>query len=86
MNYDEILKELQEVNLKDKFISEFEDYVNPELLDMIKKNNKIKSTASLIRTLLKKWENESEEWLYWQKVLFYFMTPRFARDKNNLPK
>jgi hypothetical protein len=86
MRYNEILSELQEVNLKEKFISKFEDYVNLELLDMIKKTDKIKSTASLIRTLLKKWENESEEWLYWQKALFYFMTPRFARDKNNLPK
>ena len=85
MTYNEILNELQEVNLKDKFISEYENYANPKLLVMLKETDQIHSTGRLIRMLLKKWENESEKWLYWQKVLIYFMTPTFARDKNNLP-
>jgi len=86
MTYLEILKELEEVNLKEKFTSEFENYINESLFVMIKETDKIKSTASLIRMLLKKWENESEDWLFWKKAMFYFMTPIFVRDKNNLPK
>ena len=85
MTYKEILKELEEVNLKEKFISEFESFISPELLSMLQMADKLNSTGSLIRILIKKWKNESSEWLYWQKVLFYFMTPKFARNENQLP-
>lgn len=86
MTYNEILNELQEVNLKDKFVSEYENFESPTLLIMLKETDKISSTANLIRSLMKKWEIETENWIYWQKVMFYFMTPVFARKENQLPK
>lgn len=84
MTYEEILKELEEVNLKEKFTSEFESFIDAKLLSMIKETDKIHSVGSLIRLLMNKWENESKQWLYWQKVLVYFMTPEFARKEVEL--
>jgi len=82
MSYEEILKELDKVNLKDKFILKFEACINTDLLEMIRQTDKINSTGSLIRSLMIFLENESEEWVHWQKVLIYFMTPDFAKIKN----
>ena len=79
MNYNQIISELADVDLKDKFVLEFESFASPELLVKMSTTDKIKSTASVIRFLMGKWDNESEQWLYWQKVLFYFITPKFAR-------
>lgn len=84
MTYKQILKELNEVGLKKEFTSEFENYISTELLQMFKDTDKIKSTAGLIRLLLKKYEIESEKWLEWHKVLIFFMTPKFARNINQL--
>ncbi len=86
MTYNEILNELQEVNLKDKFVEEYEEYAGEKLLILLKESDKIKSTAGMVRSLIKKYENESTAWLYWQKVMFYFMTPVFARKEEQLPK
>lgn len=82
MTYEEILKELEEVNLKDKFTSVFEDRISSELLKMIQKTDKIHSTGAMVRSLMKHFENESDEWLYWQKVFLYFITPVFKRELN----
>ena len=84
MSYEEILKELEEVNLKDKFTSVYEGFVSDSFLERLRNTDKIHSTESPIRSLLIFFENESEEWLYWQKVLFYFMTPVFERKENQL--
>jgi len=84
MTYKQILKELNEIGLKKEFTSEFENYISPELLKMFKDTDKINSTANLIRLLLKKYEIESKKWLEWQKVLIFFMTPKFARNINQL--
>lgn len=86
MTYNEILIELQEVNLKDRFVSEYENFESSSFLKRLKETDKISSTANLIRSLMKKWEIETENWIYWQKVMFYFMTPVFARKENQLPK
>jgi hypothetical protein len=85
MTYEIILQELEEVNLKEKFTSEFESFVTESLLLKFKESDRIHSTGSLLRLLLKKWENDSEQWLYWQQVLLYFMRPKFARNQNQLP-
>ena len=85
MTYKEILKELSEVNLENEFAYEFEKSITDSLLFKIKNTNKIYSTASLIRALLTKYNVDSEKWIYWQKVLLYFMAPYFVKDKNNLP-
>lgn len=85
MTYEEILKELDEVNLKDKFTSIYETNTSENLLKMVKETDRLGGTGTLIRFLMDFLENESEEWLYWQKVLFYFITPKFARKKTQLP-
>jgi hypothetical protein len=84
MSYEEILKELEEVNLKDKFTSVYEGFVSDSFLERLRNTDKIHSTGSLIRSLLIFFENESEDWIYWQKILVYFMTPKFARKENQL--
>lgn len=83
MTYLEILIELEQINLKNKFVLEFEKLTSPTLVLLIKANTKIYSSAAMIRSLMKHYEPESEKWLFWQKVLVYLMTPQFAR-KNNL--
>lgn len=85
MTYEEILKELDEVNLKEKFTSEFESFISEKLLSMFKESNKIHSTGSLLRSLIHYYEYKSEKWQYWVDVLHYFMTPEFARKENQLP-
>lgn len=85
MTYQEILKELKEVDLKEKFTSSYEGFVSNEFLEKLRNTDKIHSTGSLIRSLMIFYVNESKEWIYWQKVLFYFMTPKFARKQNQLP-
>lgn len=82
MTYEEVLTELQEVDLKEKFASLYEGYTSESLLKMMKGTDRLHSTAGMIRGLMKYMTNESEEWLYWQKVLFYFMTPIFARKRD----
>ena len=82
MRYSEILNELDEVNLKDKFTSIYETNTSETILKMVKETNKLGGTGTLIRFLMDFLENESEEWLYWQKVLFYFITPKFSRRRN----
>ena len=82
MTYNQVLSDLKKVGLKAKFISEFEKHESQLLIKMFKETDKIHSTGALVRILMKHYENESEIWLYWQKVLFYFMTPQFARIKN----
>ena len=84
MRYEEILKELEEVNLKEKFTSVYEGFVSDSFLERLRNTDKIHSTGSLIRSLLIFFENESEDWIYWQKILVYFMTPKFARKENQL--
>lgn len=81
MTYKEVLKELDEVNLKEKFTSEYEGFISDVLLVKVKETDKIHSAGSLIRSLLIFYINESEEWIYWQKVLVYFMTPKLARKE-----
>lgn len=81
-SYDEVLIELDSVGVKSKFIIEFEICQSEEFLKMLKETNKISSPGSLIRSLIKKFEAESINWLFWQKVLIYFMTPDFCRVKN----
>ncbi len=85
MTYKDILKELKEVGLKEKFTSSYEGFVSKEFLDKLRNTDKIHSTGSLIRSLMMFYINESKEWIYWQKILFYFMTPKFARKENQLP-
>lgn len=85
MNYNEILKELDAVNLKNKFTADFEQIISKNFLKRIKKTNKIHSTGSLLRELISNLENNSKKWDYWVLVLNYFMTPVFARDLNKLP-
>jgi len=82
MTYNEILKELNDVDLKERFTSEFEKHIGVSLLKAVKKTDKLKSVGSMVKYLMTKYEQESEEWLFWQKVMFYFMTPSFARIKN----
>jgi len=84
MTYKEVLKELDEVNLKEKFTSEYEGFISDVLLHKVKETNKIASVGSLIRSLMIFYVNESKEWLFWQKALVYFMTPKFARNKKQL--
>ena len=85
MTYQDILKELEEVDLKEKFTSSYEEFVSNEFLEKLNTTDKIHSTGSLIRSLMIFYVNESKDWIYWQKVLFYFMTPVFARKENQLP-
>ncbi len=85
MKYEEILQELEEVGLNEKFTSDFENNASKGLLKKLKETNKINSTGSLIRHLIHCFEFKSENWEYWQKVLIYFMTPDFVKDKNKLP-
>lgn len=85
MTYEEILKELEEVNLKEKFTYDFEKNVSKGLLKKLKETDKINSTGSLIRHLIHCFEFKSENWEYWRDVLHYFMTPDFVKDKNKLP-
>ena len=82
MKYSEILKELDAVNLKNKFTAVYELNEEKRHLKDVKKTNKLNSTATMISCLMGFLENESEEWIYWQKVLFYFITPKFARKIN----
>lgn len=86
MTYNQILKELAVVNLKKKFTTDFENYVDKSLLNKLKDTNKIYSTGAIIRTLISYLEYNSKKWEYWTKILNYFMTPVFARDLNKLPK
>lgn len=81
-SYDEVLIELDLVGLKSKFIIEFEIYQSEEFFKLLKATNKISGPGSLIRLLMKTFEVESINWLFWQKVLVYFMTPDFCRVKN----
>lgn len=85
MTYEEIISELKSVNLDQEFTDEFESYISLELLDLLKNTDKINSVGSLIRLLLKKWSPETEKWIYWHKILFYFMNPDFAKTKEMLP-
>jgi len=85
MTYEEIILELTSVNLDKEFTDEFENYISSELLLLLKNTDKINSTGSLIRLLLKKWKPETEQWIYWHQVLFYFMNPDFAKTKEMLP-
>ena len=85
MSYEEILKELEEVNLKEKFTSDFEKLASNGYLKLVKKSNKINSTGSLLRSLISFYEYKSEKWNYWQQVLIYFMNPIFARKLETLP-
>lgn len=81
MTYEEILKELEEVDLKEKFASSYEGFINKDLLERLKSTDKIYSTGSMIRSLMIFYINESEDWIYWQKILIYFMTPKFTRKE-----
>lgn len=85
MKYQEILKELEEVGLKEKFASSYEEFVSDEFLVKLRNTDKIHSTGSIIRSLMIFYVNESEEWIYWQKVLVYFMAPEFTRKEIKLP-
>lgn len=82
MRYQGILKELEEVNLKEKFTCSYERFVSDEFLEKLRSTDKIHSAGSLIRSLMIFYVNESKEWIYWQKILFYFMTPLFQRKIN----
>jgi len=84
MNYEEILKELEAVGLKNKFTDEFESKCNKSLLDKIKSSDKIYSTGSLLRFLIRFYEYKSEKWEFWKNVLHYFMTPDFVKDKKQI--
>lgn len=84
MRYEEILKEIESVNLKEKFIADFESNCTETFLGKIKKTDKINSTASLLRILIKFYEYRSEDWEFWKNVLNYFMMPDFVKDKIKL--
>lgn len=85
MTYKQVLSELDAVGLKNKFTESFENLISNELLFKFKNTNKMHSVGSLIRVFLGKLEIESKEWIYWQKVLIYFMQPLFVRDIKELP-
>ena len=82
MSYSEILNELNSIGLKDRFVSEYESVISEKLLSLVKNSNEIHSAGSMIRGLLSNYKHESETWVFWQKVLIYFMAPDFARVKN----
>lgn len=86
MTYNQILKELAVVNLKNKFTTDFENYVEKDLLNKLKDTNKIHSTGSILRTLISYLKVDDKNYEYWVQVLKYFMTPIFARDFNKLPR
>lgn len=85
MKYSEILKELDAVNLKNKFTAVYELKEEKTHLKDVKKTNKLNSTATMIICLMEFLQNDSKEWVFWQKVLFYFLTPKFAKKKSQLP-
>lgn len=85
MTYEAILNELNEVHLKNQFQSLFEKLIQPELLGKVKTEKRLFSTAAALRYLLSMIEDEtSEEYVFWLKVLHYFMTPKFARTQKQL--
>lgn len=84
MEYQEILKKLEAVNLKEKFTADFEDKCSENLLNKIKKTDKIHSVGSMIRLLISFYEFKSDEWEFWKNVLHYFMAPDFVKDKNKI--
>lgn len=85
MTYNQIISELNEIELGSDFDKEMRLLCRDTLLEKLQVSDRIHSTGSLIRHLISYYEYDSEKWLYWQKVLFYFMTPDFMKDKNTLP-
>ena len=86
MTYEAILDELNEVQLKEQFQSLFESLIRPQLLEKVKTNNRLYSIAAAVRYLLGMMEDEnSQEYLFWVKVLNYFRTPKFARTGLEVP-
>ena len=75
MTYQDILNQLEKNNHKVEFIEIFEKNVSISLLEKIKNTDKINCTASLIRHLITMLEYESEIYLKWQKILFYYLEP-----------
>lgn len=86
MTYTQILDELEEVGLREKFQTLFESLIRPTLLDKVKETDKLYSVTSVLRTMIEHLEDGSEECLYWLQVLYYFWTPKFAREHAQLPK
>lgn len=85
MRYEEILKEFEAVDLKQKFTADFENKCSINLLNKIKKTDKIHSVGSILRLLISFYEYKSEKWEFWKNVLHYFIMPDFVKDKNKLP-
>jgi hypothetical protein len=83
MKYLEILNELRELNLDSLFDKELKQEAKESVYLRVRSTDKIYSTASLIRHLLRYYNYNSEKWLFWQEVLIYFMTPTFAREAFN---
>lgn len=82
MTYEECLKELEEINIKEDFVKEFEALVDPSFLLKLKEMETISSTANLVRHLLRKFKEDSKEWIKWYEVFRLLITPEFARSKH----
>lgn len=86
LRYEEILKQLEAVDLKEKFTADFENKCSENLLSKIKTSDKIHSVGSILRLLISFYEYKSERWEFWKNVLHYFIMPDFVKDKSKLTK
>lgn len=75
MTYQQILNQLEKNNHKEEFVEIFEKNISKSLFEKIKSTDKINCTASLVRYLITMLEYESEIYLKWQKILFYYLKP-----------
>jgi hypothetical protein len=80
MTYEKCLEDLKAINLKNKFIADFESIdKNKNLILMLKNTDKIFSAGSLIRTLIASLEYQSEKYFFWVEAYQFFITPEFER-------
>ena len=79
MTYKECLDELEIIGLKEDFIKEYEPLVDDSFLIKLKEMTTISSAANLIRQLLSKLKEYTNEYKKWHSVFIYLITPEFAR-------
>lgn len=84
MTYTEALDAFNEVNLRDRVKEKFESVCRPSLLEEVKEMDNISEPASLIRFILRLTDAgfSTDEYVYWQKVFLYFITPECSRKRN----